>query len=93
MHAQFVLARDMRDWATSGNFEALRATARELAGACVARLLEIGGGAARVVDKMMTNFLHLGFIALLVPQAKIIHTVQYTSVNGFQPVTNIRESS
>ena len=48
-------------------------TVEELAGTYVARLMEIGGGAARVVDKMMTNFLHLGFIALLLPQAKIIH--------------------
>jgi hypothetical protein len=31
MHEHFALARDLRDWATSGDFEALRATARELA--------------------------------------------------------------
>ncbi|MEO0414528.1 MAG: sulfotransferase [Verrucomicrobiota bacterium] len=28
----------------------------------------------RPVDKMMTNFMHLGFIALLFPNAKIVHT-------------------
>ena len=29
--------------------------------------------AARVVDKMPTNFLHLGFIAALLPKARVIH--------------------
>ena len=32
MHEHFSLARDLRDWATSGDYDALRATARELAG-------------------------------------------------------------
>ncbi len=32
--------------------------------------------AARVVDKMPLNFLHLGFIELLFPQARVIHCVR-----------------
>lgn len=30
-------------------------------------------GAARITDKMPTNFLHLGLIAILFPQARVIH--------------------
>lgn len=37
------------------------------------RLLELGGAADRVTDKMPNNFLHLGLILTLFPRAKIIH--------------------
>jgi tetratricopeptide (TPR) repeat protein len=37
------------------------------------RLAKLGGPAARVVDKMPGNFLHLGAIALMFPRARIIH--------------------
>jgi tetratricopeptide (TPR) repeat protein len=47
--------------------------ARKLATRHLARLLELGSGATRVVDKMTINFQHLGLIALLFPKARIIH--------------------
>jgi len=37
------------------------------------RLRERGGAAARITDKMPVNFLHLGLIALLFPNARIVH--------------------
>ncbi len=40
------------------------------------KLREMGGGAARITDKMPHNFLHLGLIALLFPEAAIIHCVR-----------------
>jgi len=49
------------------------ATARTLAEDYLERLRRRGGPAARVVDKMPFNFLHLGFIATLFPRARIIH--------------------
>ena len=48
-------------------------TAGRLADAYLRRLRELGGDAARVTDKMPTNFWHLGLIALLLPKAKVIH--------------------
>lgn len=35
-----------------------------------------GGGFARVTDKMPANFTHLGFIALLLPGARVIHATR-----------------
>ena len=37
------------------------------------RLEELGGGAARIIDKMPFNYQNLGLIALLFPEARIIH--------------------
>jgi hypothetical protein len=37
------------------------------------RLTALAGGSVRIVDKMPTNYLHLGLIATLFPQARIIH--------------------
>jgi tetratricopeptide (TPR) repeat protein len=37
------------------------------------RVTALGGGAARVVDKMPANFLHLGLIHAAFPRARIIH--------------------
>ncbi len=36
------------------------------------------GAATRTVDKMMTNFLHLGLIALLFPKATLVHSVRHS---------------
>ncbi len=47
---------------------------KDAAAAYLARLTEIGGAAKRVTDKMPTNFLHLGLIARLFPNARVIHT-------------------
>jgi len=47
----------------------LRACAEEY----VARVREIAGPARRITDKMLVNFLHLGFIAILFPRARVIH--------------------
>ena len=46
--------------------------ARRLADEYVAKLQRIGGGAARVIDKMPDNILALGLVALLFPQARVI---------------------
>ncbi|MFT7644164.1 MAG: tetratricopeptide (TPR) repeat protein [Pirellulaceae bacterium] len=35
------------------------------------------GPVDRIVDKMMTNFLHVGLISLLFPNAKIIHSMRH----------------
>jgi hypothetical protein len=48
-------------------------TARVVAGEYVQRLRALGGAADRVVDKMPTNYLWLGFIATFFPNARIIH--------------------
>ena len=39
----------------------------------VDRLLELAGPARRIIDKMLSNFLHLGLIATLFPRARVIH--------------------
>src|SRR5262249_51915433 len=49
------------------------ATTRALAESHVQKLRQLGGTAARVVDKMPFNFFHLGLIATLFPRARIIH--------------------
>ena len=36
----------------------------------------LGGGAARVIDKMPDNFKHLGLVALLLPRARVVHSVR-----------------
>jgi tetratricopeptide (TPR) repeat protein len=48
-------------------------TALALADEYVQHLNRLGGAAARVTDKMPTNFEHLGLIAALFPRARIIH--------------------
>jgi len=45
----------------------------ETAGKYLGYLTERNGRAFRVVDKLPTNFLHLGLIATLLPNARIIH--------------------
>jgi tetratricopeptide (TPR) repeat protein len=46
---------------------------REIADRHDARLAEIGGGAARVTDKMPDNYMYLGLLAILFPNAAFIH--------------------
>ena len=36
----------------------------------------LSGGSRRVTDKMPANFMHLGFIALLLPRARVIHAMR-----------------
>lgn len=52
------------------------ASVREIADGYLQSLARLGGPARRVVDKMPTNFLHLGLIATLFPQARVIHCVR-----------------
>ncbi len=47
--------------------------ARQLADGYLTRLRELVGTARRITDKMLENFLHLGLIATLFPQARVIH--------------------
>ena len=47
---------------------------REIARRHEARLMELSCGAARVVDKMTDNYLYLGLLAILFPNATFIHT-------------------
>jgi tetratricopeptide (TPR) repeat protein len=46
---------------------------REIAEAYLNRLARLGGKAIRVTDKMPENLFHLGLIATLFPQARVIH--------------------
>jgi tetratricopeptide (TPR) repeat protein len=50
-----------------------RLAARALAEEYLSRLSRIGPQAARIVDKMPSNYLHLGSICALFPKARIIH--------------------
>jgi tetratricopeptide (TPR) repeat protein len=50
-----------------------RPEARELAGRYLAALERVSADADRVTDKMPQNFLHLGLIALLLANARIVH--------------------
>jgi tetratricopeptide (TPR) repeat protein len=45
----------------------------DIARSCLERLSALGGGAARVVDKMPANFLYAGLINAVFPKARIIH--------------------
>lgn len=53
-----------------------KADSRELARFYIAELERRGGAALRVIDKMPQNFETVGLIALLFPNAAIIHTVR-----------------
>ena len=48
------------------------ASFRELADRYVARLEELGASADHVVDKMPSNYMHLGLIAALWPESQVI---------------------
>ena len=47
---------------------------KEISAAYLSFLTDLAGDAARITDKMPTNFRHLGLIAQLFPKARIIHT-------------------
>jgi Sulfotransferase family len=47
--------------------------AHELAGYYLAKVRGLSADAPRITDKMPHNFLHVGLIALLLPEARIIH--------------------
>ena len=47
-----------------------------LGGAYLSRLPAAVDGRSRVTDKLPSNFLHIGLIHLILPQARIIHTVR-----------------
>ena len=49
---------------------------RELSASYLARLFAAGEGARRVVDAMWLNFLHVGLIELMFPQARLVHCVR-----------------
>jgi len=51
-------------------------TACRLGESYVSYVKRLSGGEARVTDKMPANFMHLGFIALLAPRARIIHATR-----------------
>ncbi len=50
-----------------------RATAAALAGEYLAHIAALDPHAARVTDKMPSNFFHLGLIAAMLPRARIVH--------------------
>ncbi len=72
-----------------------REVARTMAGRYLAALAELDPKAPRVTDKMPINFAHLGLIAVLFPNARIIHcrrdprdtclSIFFQSFRGFHP--------
>lgn len=46
---------------------------QQFAGEYLSRLNEVDSEAPRIIDKMPANFMYLGLIAIMFPQAKIIH--------------------
>jgi tetratricopeptide (TPR) repeat protein len=49
---------------------------RKIGAEYVAALRPLAPGAARITDKMPTNFLHVGLICLILPNARIIHVLR-----------------
>jgi tetratricopeptide (TPR) repeat protein len=64
-------ADEGKQLAALGNLEA--ATIRRIAGVHLGRLSELSANADRVVDKMPDNYLYLGLLAVLFPNAKFLH--------------------
>jgi len=52
------------------------AVLRRMGQTYVARLAALGNGKARVVDKLPGNFLHIGLIRMMLPNARIVHTLR-----------------
>ncbi len=50
------------------------APARDVASDFLDRLARAGGDARRITDKMPSNFMHIGLIAMLFPGARLIHS-------------------
>ncbi len=68
---------------------------RELAALYVNMLKFLAPGAKRVVDKMPTNYISLGFIALFFPNARIVHCTRNPAdnfISAFQNPMNPRHS-
>ncbi len=68
---------------------------RKLAGMYVSLLKFLAPGAKRVVDKMPHNFVALGFIAILFPNARIVHCVRNPAdnfISAFQNAMNAQHS-
>ncbi|MBC8036162.1 MAG: sulfotransferase [Rhizobiales bacterium] len=61
---------------------------RELATRYVSLLKFLAPGAKRVVDKMPHNFIALGFIAILFPNARIVHCVRNPADNFISAFQN-----
>ncbi|MBC8038572.1 MAG: sulfotransferase [Rhizobiales bacterium] len=61
---------------------------RELAAKYVSMLKLLAPGAERAVDKMPHNFVTLGFIALLFPNARIVHCVRNPADNFISAFQN-----
>ena len=53
-----------------------RATLRALGATYLSRLPKLAGGELRMVDKLPGNFLRIGLIRLILPNARIIHTTR-----------------
>ncbi len=53
-----------------------RETVDTLAGSYIDRLQQLAPGADRVIDKMPGNFMHLGLIEMLFPDAVVIHCIR-----------------
>jgi Tfp pilus assembly protein PilF len=53
------------------------ATLRRIGQAYLSHLLSRADGKARIVDKLPGNFVNIGLIRLILPNAKIIHTVRH----------------
>ncbi len=72
-----------------------RTMVSEMADGYLERLAEIDAGAERIVDKMPHNFLYLGLIAQLLPNARIIHCRRDPLDNGlsiyFQPFSGTHD--
>jgi tetratricopeptide (TPR) repeat protein len=66
-----LLQRRENPWACAAQID--EPTTRRLAGAWLDHLRALGEGKDRVVDKMPDNYLQLGLIALLFPNARLIH--------------------
>ena len=72
-----------------------QARCRELAAMYVNMLKFLAPGAKRVVDKMPTNYMSLGFIALFFPKARIVHCIRNPAdnfISAFQNPMNARHS-
>lgn len=53
------------------------ATLRRLGQSYLARLPALADGKVRIIDKMPGNFLHIGLIRLILPNARIIHSMRH----------------
>jgi tetratricopeptide (TPR) repeat protein len=64
-----------------------------LAGEYMACLQALSPGARRITDKYLSNFLWIGVIRMLFPQARIVHCRRNPVANGFSIFSNHFETS